>query len=96
MTPHLAQFVLSGILAQHPWLIDHECRGCPAVEASDFLRAYDWLIEQPKPVSSRRSCYSLKHEAERGEHIGERAFIAAGIAAGYRVKLRNNVAFLTH
>jgi hypothetical protein len=97
MHAHIAQFTLAGILEAHPWLADFDCRNCPAVEAADFHAAYTWLVSLPQPPNLKRSCYSLKHDAEevRKEHISERAFIAAGIAAGFGVRLRKNNAYLT-
>lgn len=93
MNPNLAQFVLGGVLADNPWLTTFDCPNCPSIEASDFFAAWQWFqVERPHP---QRSSYSLKHDAERmrGDHISERAFIAAGIAAGYDIHVEGRSAF---
>jgi hypothetical protein len=97
LNPHLAQFALAGILDANPWLAEFDCRSCPAIEAADFHAAYSWLVNLPEPPDPKRSCYNLKHEAERvrKDHISERAFIAGAIAAGYGIKIKGRSAFLS-
>lgn len=70
------------------WLRDFECPNCPAVEANDFDVAYEWFVALRAPLNLRRCAYSLKAEVEKVcvEHIGQRAFLAAAIAAGYSIR----------
>ena len=88
MKPGLAMFALEGVLEANPWLRDFECPSCPAVEAEDFHACYTWFTTLREPLNLRRGAYSLKSEVEKltGEHVGQRAFLAAAIAAGYSVR----------
>lgn len=98
MERSLAMFTLTGIIAENPWLEEFECPRCPSVEAADFHNAYTWFTELREPLNLRRCAYSLKSEAEKlcGEHIGQRAFLAAAIAAGYSIRFaeRTGTAYL--
>lgn len=88
MNSALAKFALAGVLAENPWLQEFECENCPAVEERDFQSAVEWFTDLREPINLRRCAYSLKSEVEIvcGHHVGQRAFLAAAIAAGYSVR----------
>jgi len=93
----LLQFALRGVYAQYPWLPNHACGSCPSVEAEELALALDWFAQEGPPINLRRSAYALKRDVEdaSGQHVGERAFAAAAVIAGYDLRLtKGNTIYL--